>query len=50
VPRTVGPGPRVGVVVQHARHDVLLVRAVASESLALLVVVVGHVQAGGREV
>lgn len=36
-------------MVQHARHDVLLVRVVAAEVFAALVVVVGHVQSVGME-
>jgi hypothetical protein len=43
--RAVRPRPRMCVVIEHSRHDVLLVRVVASERLASLVIVMGHVEA-----
>lgn len=42
--RTVRPRPWMCVVVQHARHYVLLVGGVTTKALASLVIVVGHVQ------
>lgn len=42
--RAVGPRPWMCVVIQHARHDVLLVGGVASKALASLVIVMGHIQ------
>lgn len=43
VAAALGPGPRVGVVIQHARHDLVVV-AGSSVRLALGLVVVRHVQ------
>lgn len=42
--RTIGPRPRMSVVIQHAGHDVLFERGVVAVVLASFVVVVGHVQ------
>lgn len=44
VSRTIRPRPRMRVVVQHAGHDVLLVRSISAEFFASFVVVVWHVQ------
>ncbi len=43
VSAAVGPRPRISVVIEHARHDVVYARIV-DETLALKVVVVRHVQ------
>lgn len=42
--RAIRPRPGMRVVIQHARHDVLLVCGVSAELLASFVVVVRHVQ------
>lgn len=49
MPGAIGPDPRQRVVVQHAAHDVHAVTVVfgAADQLALVVVVMRHVEAAG---
>lgn len=49
--RAVGPGPGMGVLAQHARHNKVLLLLVAIKLVTLQVVIVRHVQSesGGAD-